>query len=140
MSAKKMGKKNKKLYQELLTSYQEQGDGEALEKAKALVESQQNISIGDRERLIGYLEGGGRMIFPEPQALLTPASKLLGLDGQKMSKSYGNTIALRENPNSVEDKIRTMPTDPARVRRTDPGDPNKCPVWSLHQVYSDDDT
>ena len=139
MAAKKMGKKNLKLYKQLLTSYQEKGDAEALEKATALIESQQNISIGDRERLIGYLEGGGRMIFPEPQALLTPESKLLGLDGQKMSKSYGNTIALRENPSSVEAKIRTMPTDPARVRRTDPGDPNKCPVWSLHQVYADDD-
>jgi tryptophanyl-tRNA synthetase len=138
LAAKKMGKKNLKLYKQLLTSYQEKGDGEALEKATALIESQQNISIGDRERLLGYLEGGGRMIFPEPQALLTPDSKLLGLDGQKMSKSYGNTIALRENPSSVEDKIRTMPTDPARVRRTDPGDPAKCPVWSLHQVYSDD--
>jgi tryptophanyl-tRNA synthetase len=139
MAAKKMGKKNLKLYKQLLTSYQEKGDAEALEKATALIESQQNISIGDRERLIGYLEGGGRMIFPEPQALLTPESKLLGLDGQKMSKSYGNTIALRENPSSVEAKIRTMPTDPARVRLTDPGDPNKCPVWSLHQVYADDD-
>ena len=139
MAAKKMGKKNKKLYQQLLTSYQEQGDTHALDKAKALIESQQNISIGDRERLMGYLEGGGRMIFPEPQALLTPASKMLGLDGQKMSKSYGNTIALRENPNNVEDKIKTMPTDPARVRRTDPGDPNKCPVWSMHAVYSGDD-
>jgi tryptophanyl-tRNA synthetase len=139
LAAKKMGKKNLKLYQKLLTSYQEQGDSHALDKAKALIESQQNISIGDRERLMGYLEGGGRMIFPEPQALLTPASKMLGLDGQKMSKSYGNTIALRENPSNVEDKIKTMPTDPARVRRTDPGDPNKCPVWNLHAVYSDDD-
>ncbi|NKB38195.1 MAG: tryptophan--tRNA ligase [Gammaproteobacteria bacterium] len=139
LAAKKMGKKNLKLYRELLTSYQEQGDGQALEKAQALIESQQNISIGDRERLIGYLEGGGRMIFPEPQALLTPASKMLGLDGQKMSKSYGNTITLRENPSSVEDKIRTMPTDPARVRLSDPGDPDKCPVWSLHEVYSDED-
>jgi tryptophanyl-tRNA synthetase len=139
LAAKKMGKKNLKLYQQLLTSYQEQGDGHALDKARALIESQQNISIGDRERLMGYLEGGGRMIFPEPQVLLTPASKMQGLDGQKMSKSYGNTISLRENPSSVEDKISTMPTDPARVRRSDPGEPNKCPVWSLHEVYSDDD-
>lgn len=138
-AAKKMGKKNNKLYQQLLTSYQEQGDTEALDKARALIESQQNISIGDRERLVGFLEGGGRMIFPEPQALLTPSSKMLGLDGQKMSKSYGNTISLRENPTAVEDKIRTMPTDPARVRRSDPGNPNKCPVWSLHEVYSDDE-
>ncbi len=134
LAAKKMGKKNKKLYQELLTSYQEQGDANALEKARALIESQQNITIGDRERLMGYLEGGGRIIFPEPQVLLTPASKMLGLDGQKMSKSYNNTIYLRENPSSVEDKISTMPTDPARVRRSDPGDPNKCPVWSLHRI------
>lgn len=136
-AAKKMGKKNSRLYHELRRSYQEQGDEAALEKARALIESQQNISIGDRERLVGYLEGGGRMIFPEPQALLTEAAKLPGLDGQKMSKSYSNTIALRENPSSIEKKIKTMPTDPARVRRSDPGDPDKCPVWGLHQVYSD---
>ena len=61
-----------------------------------------------------------------------------GLDGQKMSKSYNNTIALREPPDSVVKKVRSMPTDPARVRRTDPGEPTKCPVWQLHQVYSDD--
>ncbi len=139
LAAKKMGKKNLKLYRQQLTSYQEQGNTDALDKARALIESQQNISIGDRERLLGYLEGGGRIIFPEPQVLLTPTSKMQGLDGQKMSKSYGNTIALRENPASVENKIRTMPTDPARVRRSDPGDPGKCPVWSLHEVYSDDD-
>jgi tryptophanyl-tRNA synthetase len=138
-AAKKMGKKNSRLYHDLRRSYQEQGDEAALEKARALIESQQNISIGDRERLVGYLEGGGKMIFPEPQALLTEAPKMPGLDGQKMSKSYGNTIALRENPSSIEKKIRTMPTDPARVRRSDPGDPDKCPVWGLHQVYSDDE-
>jgi len=135
---KKMGKKNARFYHELRRGYQEQGDAQALEKARALLEAQQNISIGDRERLSGYLDGLGKAIFPEPQALLTQASKMPGLDGQKMSKSYGNTISLRENPNVVEDKIRTMPTDPARVRRTDPGDPEKCPVWSLHQVYADD--
>ena len=138
-AVKKMGKKSARLYQELRRSYQEQGDGQALEKAKALIETQQNVSIGDRERLLGYLEGGGKMIFPEPQILLTPASKMLGLDGQKMSKSYGNTISLRENPSSVEEKIKTMLTDPARVRRTDPGEPEKCPVWNLHEVYSEDD-
>ena len=138
-AARKMGKKNNRLYQDLRKNYQEQGDGEALEKARALIEGQQNISIGDRERLIGYLEGGGKVILPEPQALLTPASKLLGLDGQKMSKSYGNTISLRESPASVEEKIKKMPTDTNRVRRDDPGDPNKCPVWSLHEVYSNDE-
>jgi tryptophanyl-tRNA synthetase len=138
-AAKKMGKKNNRLYHDLRKDYQEQGDGQALEKARALIEGQQNISIGDRERLIGYLEGGGKVILPEPQALLTPASKLLGLDGQKMSKSYGNTITLRESPASVEEKIKTMPTDTNRVRRDDPGDPAKCPVWSLHEVYSNDE-
>ncbi len=80
------------------------------------------------------------MILPEPQPVLTPDSKLPGTDGQKMSKSYGNTIALREDADEVDRKIRTMPTDPARVRRTDPGDPEKCPVWQLHQVYSDAET
>ncbi|MGB1800622.1 MAG: tryptophan--tRNA ligase [Gammaproteobacteria bacterium] len=138
-AVKKMGKKNARLYHNLRKDYQEQGDAQALEKARALLESQQNISIGDRERLSGFLDGSGKAIFPEPQALLTPASKMMGLDGQKMSKSYGNTISLRENPNVVEDKIRTMPTDPARVRLTDPGEPSKCPVWNLHEVYSDDD-
>ena len=138
-AAKKLGKKNNKLYHELRRSYQEQGDAAALEKARAMLETQQNISIGDKERLYGYLEGGGKMIFPEPQALLTPAPKMPGLDGQKMSKSYGNTISLRESPASVEEKIKTMPTDPARIRRKDPGDPEKCPVWGLHQVYSDDE-
>ena len=138
-AARKMGKKNSNLYFDLLKKYQEQGNVQALEKARALVETQQNIGIGDRERLTGYLEGGGKMIFPEPQALLTEAPKMPGTDGQKMSKSYNNTIALRENPASVEDKVKTMPTDPARVRRNDPGDPEKCPVWDLHKVYSDED-
>lgn len=136
---KKMGKKSRKLYQDLRRSYQEEGDAQALEKAQALLESQQNISIGDRERLFGFLDGGGKNIFPEPQALLTPTSKMPGLDGQKMSKSYGNTISLRENPAVIEEKLRKMPTDPARVRRDDPGTPEKCPVWELHEVYADDD-
>ena len=135
---KKMGKKTARLYDELRRKYQEQGDASSLEKARELLASQQNISIGDSERLSGYLDGSGKAIFPEPQALLTPASKMMGLDGQKMSKSYGNTISLRENPSVVEDKVKTMPTDPARIRLADPGNPEKCPVWNLHQVYSDD--
>ncbi|MBI3773869.1 MAG: tryptophan--tRNA ligase [Gammaproteobacteria bacterium] len=135
----KMGKKNAKLYKELRTKFQEQGDHEALATARALLEGQQNVTLSDRERLFGYLEGGGKVILPEPQPLLTPASKMPGLDGQKMSKSYGNTISLREVPAEVEKKMRTMPTDPARVRRTDPGDPAKCPVWQLHLVYSSEE-
>ncbi|MEE9597197.1 MAG: tryptophan--tRNA ligase [Acidiferrobacterales bacterium] len=137
---KKLGKKTGALYRELRTGYLEKGDRTALEKARALLEKQKNISIGDKERLYGYLEGGGKIILPEPQALLTPSPKVPGLDGQKMSKSYNNIIALRDEPDEIEQKMRTMPTDPARVRRSDPGDPEKCPVWPFHEVYSDDDT
>ncbi len=136
---KKMGKKNARLYRQLLKRYQEQGDHEAIEVARALLAEQQNLAISDQERLLGFLEGGGRMILTEPEALLTPASKMPGLDGQKMSKSYHNTISLRERPDDVQEKLRTMPTDPARVRRTDPGNPDICPVWQLHQVYSGED-
>ncbi|MEL0167555.1 MAG: tryptophan--tRNA ligase [Pseudomonadaceae bacterium] len=134
---KKMGKKAAKLYSSLRKAYQEQGDAEALETARALLKEQQNITLGDQERLFGYLEGGGKVILPEPQALLTPDSKMPGLDGQKMSKSYGNTITLRDTTDEVSEKVRRMPTDPARVRRNDPGDPAKCPVYQLHQVYTD---
>ncbi len=140
LAISKMGKKNAKLYREHRKRYQEQGELEALEVAQALLESQQNISIGDKERLFGYLEGEGKIILPEPQSLLTKASKMPGLDGQKMSKSYNNTITLREEAKSVEKKIRTMPTDPARVKRTDPGSPEKCPVWQFHEIYSSEDT
>jgi tryptophanyl-tRNA synthetase len=139
-AVKKLGSKKAKLYTELRTRYQEQGDDGALESAKSLLDEQQSLSIGDRERLFGYLEGGGKMILSEPQAMLTKASKMPGLDGHKMSKSYNNTITLREDEASVTKKIRTMPTDPARIRRTDPGTPEKCPVWALHQVYSSEDT
>lgn len=139
-AVKKLGSKKAKLYEELRTRYQEQGDDEALQSAQSLLDEQQSLSLGDRERLFGYLEGGGKMILSEPQAMLTAASKMPGLDGQKMSKSYNNTISLREDAASVSKKIRTMPTDPARIRRTDVGDPEKCPVWQLHQVYSNADT
>jgi tryptophanyl-tRNA synthetase len=135
---RKLGGKRGKLYTDLRNRFQEQGDQEALEAARALIEEAQNLSMGDRERLFGYVEGGGKMILSEPRALLTEASRMPGLDGQKMSKSYNNTISLREETDSVVKKIRTMPTDPARVRRTDPGEPAKCPVWQLHQVYSTD--
>ncbi len=137
---KKLGAKKAKLYNLLRTRFQQDGDDAALAEAHDLLGDVQNLSMGDRERLFGYLEGGGKVILPEPQALLTPTSKLIGLDGQKMSKSYGNTIDMRDDEKTVTEKVRKMPTDPARVRRNDPGDPEKCPVWSLHQVYSDDAT
>jgi len=139
-AVRKMGKKAARMFAELRVAYQEQGNQEALEKAQALLREQQNISIGDRERLYGYLEGSGKMILAEPQSLLTPAAKMPGLDGQKMSNSYDNIITLREPLEQVQKKISTMPTDPARVRLTDPGDPEKCPVWQLHQIYSDETT
>jgi tryptophanyl-tRNA synthetase len=139
-AVKKLGSRKARLYREFRTKFQEQGDQAALESARALLDEAQNLAVADRERLFGYLEGGGRMILVEPDVLLTEASKLPGLDGAKMSKSYGNTIGLREDAESVTRKIRTMPTDPARVKRTDPGDPEKCPVWQFHLVYSDEKT
>ena len=136
----KMGKKNAKLYRSFRKAYQENGDTEAIDKAIALLNSQQNITISDRDRLIGYIEGVGKIILPEPEALLTKASKMPGLDGQKMSKSYNNTISLRDSADQVDNKIKRMPTDPARVKLTDPGNPAKCPVWQFHEIYSNENT
>ena len=137
---KLMGKKAAKLYRDLRRSFLEKGDSEALLKARALLEGQQNLSIGDKERLYGYLEGGGRIILTEPGPILTDVPKMPGLDGEKMSKSYNNVISLREEPSEIESKIRKMMTDPARVRLKDPGNPSNCPVYDLHQVYSSEDT
>jgi len=137
-AVKKMGTKKARLLNEVRTKFLEHGDAGALARGQAVLGEQQNLSRGDRERLYGWLEGGGKKILVEPEALLTEASKMPGLDGQKMSKSYGNTISLREEPESVAKKIKVMPTDPARVKRSDPGTPEKCPVWSLHLVYSDE--
>ena len=132
----KLGRKVGNQYKGLRKAYMENGDAESLDRARALLANQNNLSIGDQERLFGYLEGGGRIILPEPKAILNEAPKVPGLDGEKMSKSYENTISLRESPDQVEQKIRTMVTDPARVRRTDPGTPGKCPVFDLHRIYS----
>lgn len=139
-SLTKLGKELSKRYEALHEAFQERGDKEAYQSAKQLLVNQDSLSEQDREFLLGYLEGGGKVILPAPQVLLTPESKLPGTDGQKMSKSYNNTIGLREDAASVTHKIKTMPTDPARVRRTDPGDPGKCPVWGLHKVYSNEET
>ncbi|WP_412480322.1 tryptophan--tRNA ligase [Azonexus sp. IMCC34839] len=139
-AVKKLGSKKARLYEELRTGFVQNGDKEALEQGKALLNEIQHLSALDRERLFGYLEGSGKMILVEPGYLLTPESKMPGLDGQKMSKSYHNTITLRESEESVAKKVKSMPTDTNRVRRTDPGDPARCPVWQLHQVYSDEST
>ncbi len=139
-AAKKLGSKLAKQYIELRNRFQEQGEEEAIEQAHALLDESKNLTLADRERLFGYLEGSRKIILVEPQAMLTENSRMPGLDGQKMSKSYGNTIAIREDAESITKKIRTMPTDPARVRKTDAGDPEKCPVWAFHQIYSGDTT
>lgn len=136
----KMGKKQAKSYHSLRKAYQETGDNEALIKAQALLKEQQNITLSDRKRLLGYVEGTGRIILPEPKSLLTKDSKMPGLDGQKMSKSYNNTISLRDSAKEVATKVKCMPTDPARIKLTDAGDPKKCPVWKLHEIYSNKDT
>ncbi len=136
-AVKKLGSKRARLYIELRTAFQEQGIEDALKQAQAMINEAHNLSQIDRERLFGYLEGGRKLILQEPQALLTESSRLPGLDGQKMSKSYGNTIALRDDRETVSKKVKTMPTDPARIRRTDAGNPDRCPVWQFHLVYSD---
>jgi tryptophanyl-tRNA synthetase len=140
LAVKNLGGRNSTNYRQLRRRYQESGDAESLERARALVQANNRITVADKERLLGYLEGSGVTILPEPQVLLTTTPKVPGLDGRKMSKSYGNTIGLREDPDSVAAKMRTMQTDPARVRRTDPGNPEICPVFDLHKIYSDDST
>jgi tryptophanyl-tRNA synthetase len=135
-SLAKLGKKHANLFADLMKRYQQEGDVNALQEGKAILDMANNLSIDDRERLDGYLSGRGKSILPEPDVLLTKESKFPGLDGQKMSKSYNNTIGLTEAPDSVTAKIKRMATDPARIKRTDPGDPEKCPVWGLHKVYS----
>jgi len=133
---KSLGSKNSALYRAMRKEFQEQGDAEALAKARSLVEANARLTVADRDRLLGFIEGAGISILTEPEVLLTATPKVPGLDGRKMSKSYGNTIGLREDPDSVVKKLKTMQTDPARARRTDPGDPEKCPVWDLHKIYS----
>jgi len=134
---KELGGRNVTQYRQLRRRFQESGDQAALERARALVDSNTRITVADRERLLGFLAGANVSILPEPQVLLTATPRVPGLDGRKMSKSYGNTIAMREDPDSVVRKLKAMQTDPARVRRTDPGDPDNCPVTELHHLYSD---
>ncbi len=136
---KQLGSKSAKRYRNLRREYLEQGKQTSLARAQALVQDQQKTSLGNRDRLLGYLEGGGKIILPEPEVLLTKDSVVPGLDGQKMSKSNDNTIALREEPDKIVQSIKTMMTDPARARRADPGNPDICPVYTLHKIYSDED-
>jgi tryptophanyl-tRNA synthetase len=137
---KQLGAKTAAMYRSFRKAYQETGSTEALEKARALLAGQARLTLADRERLQGFVEGTGRSILTEPEVLLTATPKVPGLDGRKMSKSYGNTIGLREDPAEVTKKLKAMQTDPARVRRTDPGNPDICPVFDLHRIYSTPET
>jgi tryptophanyl-tRNA synthetase len=140
----KLGKDDARYFDKQRKAFGETGSADALAKGESILRkaavSVSGWTPNDAELLNGHLRGSGKTILVEPQALHTEVAKLPGLDGGKMSKSYGNTIAMREEPAQVEVKIRRMPTDPQRVRRTDPGDPARCPVWQFHQVYSDADT
>jgi tryptophanyl-tRNA synthetase len=139
-AVKKLGKDLGREFEAARRAFGESGDGAALERGRAIIAGGGALGASDREHLEGWLRGSGKTILVEPEVLLTETSKLVGLDGEKMSKSYGNAIAMREEPAEVTKKIRRMPTDPARVHRSDPGDPEKCPVWQFHQVYSDAET
>jgi len=135
-----MPKDSVKRFEKSRKQYQETGDNKALEGALGYIAQAPELDSKQKERLEGYFKGTGKAILTEPQVLLTQASKLPGLDGAKMSKSYNNAIAIREDKASIETKVRRMPTDPARVKRTYAGDPERCPVWQFHKVYSDAST
>ncbi|MFZ9467450.1 MAG: tryptophan--tRNA ligase [Limnohabitans sp.] len=135
-SLAKLPKDSAKRFEKSRKQFQETGDTRALEGAMGYIASAPELDSHDRERLEGHFRGTGKVILPEPQVLLTEASRLPGLDGAKMSKSYNNSIAIREDKASLELKVKRMPTDPARVKRTDAGDPARCPVWEFHKVYS----
>ena len=137
----KLPKDDARYFDKQRKAYGETGSAEALAKGEALIAKAAGgiagWTAGDGELLQGHLKGSGKTILVEPAAMHTEVKILPGLDGAKMSKSYGNAIAMREEPAAVKQKVQTMPTDPARVRRSDPGNPEKCPVWKFHQVYSD---
>jgi len=136
----KLGKDDARYVEKQRKAYGQDGNADALAKGEGVVRKAQASGVLDNdeaELLLGHLKGSGKSVLTEPDVLLTETSKLPGLDGDKMSKSRGNTIAMREEPAVVTTKIRGMKTDPQRARRTDAGDPERCPVWQFHQVYSD---
>ena len=140
----KLAKDDARYYDKQRKAYGETGSAEALAKGEGMVNKAKANVAGwteeDSELLLGHLKGAGKSILTEPQALHTEVLRLPGLDGTKMSKSYGNAVLMRDEPAEVTKKIRGMVTDPARARRTDPGDPEKCPVWQFHKLYSDEPT
>ncbi|HUP10052.1 MAG TPA: tryptophan--tRNA ligase [Caldimonas sp.] len=137
---KKLSKAEAKALEAAHKAFRQEGDEQALAAGLAIVEKSGSLSAIDKETVGGWLRGTGRTVLVEPHALHTEVKKLPGLDGAKMSKSYANAIAMRDTPDVVTKKVRGMTTDPARVRRTDPGNPLVCPVWQFHLVYSDEPT
>jgi tryptophanyl-tRNA synthetase len=137
---KKMDGAQREAYVACRQGYQERGDQQLLADGRGLVAAAFRLDPAERELLLANLEGEHHRLLPAPDVLLTPTPKVLGLDGRKMSKSYGNTIGLTEAPESITRKIKGMTTDPARARRTDAGTPEKCPVWDLHKLYSSEET
>ena len=140
----RLSKDDARYFDKQRKAFGETGAAEAWAKGEGIVRKAaaqvEGWSGEETELLLGHLRGSGRSVLTEPGALHTEVLTLPGLDGAKMSKSYGNAVMMREEPAEVTKKIRAMATDPARVRRTDPGDPEKCPVWGLHKVYSNDST
>jgi tryptophanyl-tRNA synthetase len=137
----KLPKDDARYFEKQRKAFGETGNAEALAKGEGMVAKAAaqlpGWASGDSELLLGHLRGAGQTVLTEPKALHTEVLRLPGLDGTKMSKSYGNAILMRDEPAEVTKKIRGMATDPARGRRTDPGDPEKCPVWQFHKLYSD---
>ncbi len=140
----KLSKDDARYYDKQRKAFGETGAEEARAKGEGIVKKAAVQVPGwqaqDSELLMGHLKGSGQSVLVEPQALHTEVAKLPGLDGAKMSKSYGNAILMRDDCATVTKKVRGMVTDPARARRTDPGDPAKCPVWQFHVAYSDEPT
>ncbi|MGI9307528.1 MAG: tryptophan--tRNA ligase [Gammaproteobacteria bacterium] len=119
--------------------YAEKGDKEILQNALADADSLA-LDGAEKQTLRDDLRYGGDEILRPPQALLAPTPKLPGTDGRKMSKSYDNAVDMFDPPEIVDEKIRGMPTDPARIRKTDKGEPEKCPVWGMHKIFSNEET
>jgi tryptophanyl-tRNA synthetase len=140
----KLPKDDARWFEKQRKAYGETGSAEALAKGEGIIaKAAANIAgwnSDDSELLQGHLKGSGKTILVEPGVLHTEVLRLPGTDGTKMSKSYGNAVLMRDDPADVSKKIKGMVTDPARARRTDPGDPQKCPVWQFHKIYSDEAT